>query len=85
MCLTGKNRKHGCSLTTAKSVRIVESALLTYIKSRILTPSNVERCLVMANAFLAEYAKKPKADVTCPHELIHLLVPKHRVDVPPEN
>jgi hypothetical protein len=39
----------------------------------------------MANAFLAEYAKKPKADVTCPHELIHLLVPKHRVDVPPEN
>ncbi len=62
-CANGPAGRHECKLKSTKSTRIVESCLLGYLTSALLTESALEALFTKANAFLAEEAARPQADV----------------------
>lgn len=62
-CMNGVVKKCGCSLTSSKSVKIIENSLMTFLFDELLTEKGftdlVERC----NEYLAEESRKPPKDV----------------------
>jgi transposase len=63
-CLNGPTGKHGCTLATSKSTRIIEAALLTFLTDRLLTESAVLSLVEKANGYLAAEAARPRADTS---------------------
>jgi DNA invertase Pin-like site-specific DNA recombinase len=59
-CINGPTGKHGCTLDTSKSTRIIEECLLGHLRERVLSEASVEALVTRANAFLAEEAAKPR-------------------------
>jgi site-specific DNA recombinase len=62
-CSRGREHIGGCKLTTTKSIRIIETALLSFIQERILTEENVKALVIKANAYLEELAAQPQVDI----------------------
>lgn len=63
-CPNGPKCARGCKLSVSKSVRIIETCLLDYIHTHLLTEDVILDLLKQANAYLVEQAEKPKADVS---------------------
>jgi len=62
-CKNGPGRLCGCKLTTSKSTRIIEGALLRYIFDAILNEANVAGLVEKANSMLEVEACRPRRDV----------------------
>ncbi|MFZ1007372.1 MAG: recombinase family protein, partial [Candidatus Sulfotelmatobacter sp.] len=62
-CPNGTEHARGCKLTSSKSTRIIEGAVLGFLRDRILTTENVAKLVAQANTYLAELAAEPPADV----------------------
>jgi hypothetical protein len=62
-CKNGPGRRCGCKLTTSKSTRIIEGALLKYLFDGILNNANLAGLVEKANAMLDVEARRPRRDV----------------------
>jgi site-specific DNA recombinase len=61
-CRNGRTGAHGCKLTTSKSARILEEAILSHVRAQILTPERIESVVTKANEYLQSEAAKPRVD-----------------------
>jgi len=77
-CPNGHNGKHGCELSASKSTRIIEKCILGFLNEYLLTPEHIHERVDSANAFLAEEASKPRADVRPLNKRVRLVESKIR-------
>lgn len=63
-CSHGHERVHNCKLVSSKSIRTIEQCLLGYICDHLLGEAELKRLVADANRYLAEDAKKPRADLS---------------------
>ncbi|OWK35689.1 hypothetical protein FRUB_07503 [Fimbriiglobus ruber] len=61
-CGNGKDAKHGCQLTTYKSIRHVERSVVEVVRGRLVDPAFVTALTSAANAVLAADAARPVED-----------------------
>ena len=61
-CKNGPGRRSDCKLTTSKSTRIIEGALLKYLFDAILNNANLAGLVEKANAMLEVEARRPRRD-----------------------
>jgi DNA invertase Pin-like site-specific DNA recombinase len=54
-CICGTQGRHGCKLTTSKSVRIVEQSLLTFLRDTLLGDAVVEQLVEAGNACISPW------------------------------
>jgi hypothetical protein len=62
-CPNSRRGTNGCKYRGYKSAKIVEDAILGYLKAKILTDEVVDNLVAMANEFLVSEAAKPKTDL----------------------
>lgn len=62
-CVRGRDRTQGCKLSTSKSVRLVEGAVLGWLEEHVLRDEAVERLVAEANASIDEMAEAPPPDL----------------------
>jgi DNA invertase Pin-like site-specific DNA recombinase len=61
-CKNGRDRAHGCILSTSKSTTIIEKCLLGFLMSHLLTKEAIAELVTKANSWIAEEARKPRTD-----------------------
>ena len=61
-CLQGSRGQQGCSLTTYKSVRIVDDVILGHLSRAIFTSEYLDRVVEAANRHLKDAAARPRQD-----------------------
>jgi hypothetical protein len=61
-CSNGMKGAHGCKLSTFKSVTIIESSLLRFLREKLISKQIVADVVEKANQFLAIDAAKPRID-----------------------
>ena len=62
-CPNSRRGTNGCTYRGYKSAKIVEDAILGYLKVNVLTEEAVDNLVAMANEFLVSEAAKPKTDL----------------------
>jgi len=62
-CPNGATGAHGCKLSSSKSTRIIEKALLGFLLNQLLTDDAIHDLVNKANGYLADEVRKPLADV----------------------
>ena len=63
-CPQGSFALHGCKLSTCKSTRMIEEAVLGFIREVLLTEAAIESVVARANDFLANERRKPRINTT---------------------
>jgi DNA invertase Pin-like site-specific DNA recombinase len=63
-CLNGRSGAHGCTLTSYKSTRIIESSLLHFLWTSVANEERIADLVKKANTFLALEATKPRTDTS---------------------
>lgn len=63
-CPMGKQSRQGCSLKTSKTVFIIEESVTARLRQLLIEETDYDRMLEDANAFIAEEAAKPPADLS---------------------
>lgn len=61
-CLNGIHHARGCTLSTSKSVRIVEESLLGFLHDVLLGGPQVDALVAASNRRLEELAREPEVD-----------------------
>jgi DNA invertase Pin-like site-specific DNA recombinase len=77
-CKNGPGRRCECKLTTSKSTRIIEGALLKYIVDAILTDANLADFVGKVNSMLEAEAHRPRRDVNPLNARVAKLQKKNR-------
>ena len=61
-CINGRDRKQGCTFHSYKSVNVIETVILTYLRNELFTEAFVVRVVQESNAQLVEVAARPPVD-----------------------
>ncbi|MCA9054935.1 MAG: recombinase family protein [Planctomycetaceae bacterium] len=75
-CSNGTGGAHACTLTSSKSVRIIEESLLAYLRNVLFTESAVDDLVVRANSHLQAEGAKPQVDTAPLQRLVRKLESK---------
>ena len=63
-CPQGSEGRYDCTFKGSKSMRIIDQALLGYLRDNLLNAGHIQSLVERANHYLAEEARKPRADTT---------------------
>jgi hypothetical protein len=77
-CPIGRDRKHDCQLTSYKSVSIIDSSLLEFLKREVLVSKFLRKVVRSANHFLKAASKRVPADSGPLKEQLELVKTKER-------
>jgi hypothetical protein len=77
-CTNGSGHVKGCKYSSSKSARIVDSAVLAWVREHVLTEENFAALVERANFHLAEEAKRPRINVEPLRKQIATLVDEER-------
>jgi hypothetical protein len=61
-CLNGACKKHGCRLTSSKSVRTLEACLLKYLTEGLFTDARLDALIEPSNKYIEEERQRPRTD-----------------------
>ncbi len=62
-CTNSLMRGHDCRMSTSKSVKVIETCLLGYLRDALLTDTTIDQAVNRANAVLGEESRKSEIDV----------------------
>lgn len=63
-CPNSSEARYGCTFRGSKSIRIIDQALLGYLRNHLLNTDHIKVLVERANHYLAEEAGKPLTDTT---------------------